>query len=78
MFSLPDLFVITLLQIISQYVVWLLVIHPILQTSPIKLNCNECDSIALGSQCITTEELFENLILNRKYELKAAGQYAIC
>lgn len=48
MFSLPDLFVIILLQIISQYVVWLPVIHPILQPSPIKLNCNECDSIATG------------------------------
>lgn len=32
----------------------------------------------LGLQCITTEELFKNLILNRKYELKATGQYAIC
>ena len=46
MFSLPDLFVITLLGTISQYVVWLLVIHPVWQASPIKLNCNECDSIA--------------------------------
>lgn len=48
MFALPDLFVITLLQLISQYVVWLPVIHPVLQTSPIKLDCNECDSIAIG------------------------------
>lgn len=48
MFALPDLFVITLLQPISQYAVWLPVIHPVSQTSPIKLDCNECDSISTG------------------------------
>lgn len=34
--------------------------------------------LPLGSQCNTTEELFENLILNTKYELEATGQYAVC
>lgn len=48
MFSLPDLFVITLLQLITQYVVWLPVIHPVLQASSIKLDCRECDSVATG------------------------------
>lgn len=48
MFSLLDLFVITLLQLISRYVVWLPVSHSVLQTSSIKPDCNECDSIATG------------------------------
>lgn len=34
--------------------------------------------LPLGSKCITTEELSENLILSTKYELEATGQYAIC
>lgn len=78
MFPLPDLFVITQLQLGGQYVVWLAVNHAFVQASSQKLSCNACDFIVPGFIVYHNYGISWELDFKEKNELEATRQYALC